>query len=241
MTSDMSQHQQAAYKKHPGLKPTGKAAPLSVVGDADDSNLARTIGVTMGLLRRAQAVIEKAEHKISAQNERIRILEDLATVDALTGLSNRRGFDFAFIQETARVRRGHTEAGLVVVIEVDNLKTVRGLYGESAADDCLKFIARILEGETRIMDKAARVGQNAFAVLFSNTATDVALERTQKLAVRLNNLSLIRRGREIAIHTSISLKAFNEFDTAHDLFEAMDFEAIQDSPSAVEQSVKDTE
>lgn len=214
MTSDIGPHANDSSKTRRALlrsQPTEKVQKDS--GDA----AAWSIGATIALLRRAQATIEKAEHRITAQNERIRLLEDLSMTDELTGLFNRRGLCMALGREIARMRRGFSDASLMVFVDIDNLTSVRDQFTDQAAQSCQKLVARILESETRAMDFAARTREGEFVMLFSGSPADVSLERTQKLAVRLNNLSLIRRGREIQISTSIGLKAFGIHDTPEDL------------------------
>lgn len=186
----------------------------------EKDGLRRSISATIALLKRAQNIIERAEQKIALQSERIRVLEELKAVDELTGLHNRRGFCLVFAREIARTQRGLNDGGLLVLVEMDNMASVASTYGHDTADSCLKLIARIIEGETRAMDISARINPGEFVLLFSNTASDVALERAQKLASRLNNLSLIRRGREIQISTSISLNAYGPEDKAEALLPA---------------------
>lgn len=227
MSSDISQHRQSASKSRQVLLRTRDVQKKAETGMADflpthlfeKDGLRRSIGATIALLKRAQATIEKAERKIALQSERIRILEDLSMTDELTGLYNRRGLYNAFLREVARARRGQIDGGLVIFVDVDNLAAVNEKYSAQAGECCLKFLARIIATETRAMDTAARLDNGEFVLLFSGTAADEALERAQKLALRLNNLSLIRRGREIQISTSIGLRAFGLHDRPETLFE----------------------
>lgn len=214
MTTDLHGHESGMPSKRVLLRaqPTEKFQRHDVVLEKD--GLQRSIGATIALLKRAQVTIEKAERRIATQGERIRLLEDLNTTDELTGLFNRRGMALALNREIARIRRGHSSSSLLVFIDMENLAAVSEQYSAQAGESCLKLVARILEIETRSMDLAARICESGFALLFSGSPADVALERTQKLALRLNNLSLIRRGREIQINTSIGLKAIGGYDTA---------------------------
>lgn len=215
MTSDFIQQSQTRGRmRHAPLliRKIEKSARGLSPSTLEKEGLRRSISATIALLKRAQNVIENAEHKILLQNERIRVLEELKSIDELTGLHNRRGFHTAFAREIACTRRGLNDGGLLVLVDMENLASVVENYGEEAAESCLKLVARIIEGETRAMDISARINPGEFVLLFSNTASDVALERAQKLASRLNNLSLIRRGREIQISTSIGLTAYGPED-----------------------------
>jgi diguanylate cyclase (GGDEF)-like protein len=184
----------------------------------EKEGLERSMSAAIALLKRAHAKIEDAEEKIAVQTNRIRTLENLSTTDELTGLCNRRGFLSAFTREIARVKRGLSEGGVLVLVEIDSYEATRRAFGQEAADSCAALIARILEGEIRAMDVAARLKRDAFVMLLANASPDRALGRMQKLALRLNNLSLVRERREIQISASLGLKAYGPGDKADALF-----------------------
>jgi len=85
---------------------------------------------------------------------------DLAWLDALTGLSNRRAFfDMARrIDGSAHASRG------VLFIDIDHFKAVNDSYGHDAGDAVLKHFAELLGGCTRTEDFVARIGGEEFAV-----------------------------------------------------------------------------
>lgn len=225
MTSDFIQQSQSRGKSRHAPLLIGKVEKkdkreLGPAPALEKDGLQRSISATIALLKRAHGIIERAEETIADQGERIRTLETLTVTDELTGLYNRRGFSAALMREIARTRRGLNEGGLLVLVEMDNLLSVQETYGTEAVSACLKMIARILEGETRLMDLCGHINRGEFMLLFTNAVSDVSLERTQKLATRLNNVSLIRRGREIQIATSISLTTYGPLDTPEDLLPA---------------------
>lgn len=235
MTSDFIQQSQTRLRHAPLLvrrieKSGDKASSKSRL---ENEGLKRSISATIALLKRAQSLIERAEHKIVAQDERIRTLEDLNVIDELTGLHNRRGFTMAFKREVARTQRGLDDGGLLIVVEMDNLQRVVEDYSAEVGDSCIKLVARIIASETRAMDISARVNPGEFILLFSATPADKALERAQKLAARLNNLSLIRRCREIQINTSIGLKDYGPESRA-DLLLPPEVVIRKEEPAAAE-------
>jgi diguanylate cyclase (GGDEF)-like protein len=234
MTSDIIQQNLAAGSARPSLELTREDGFLNGSHDIFDvlarhdlekDGLQRSMGAAIALLKKAQAKIEHAEEKIAAQSTRIRTLENLATTDELTGLCNRRGFLNAFTREIARVKRGLSEGGVLVLVEIDSYETTRRAFGQQAADSCIALIARILEGEIRAMDVAARLKKDAFMMLLANASPDQALGRTQKLALRLNNLSLVRNRQEIQISASLGLKAYGASDKVESLFAEITQEA----------------
>lgn len=172
----------------------------------------RKMSATVALLRHANSIIDQAESKIRAQQERIFMLEDLATADDLTGLKNRRGFFEAFERELDLCNRGKSNGGLLVMIDLDNFKTTNDTHGHLAGDACLRLVGRTLQNEIRAMDTAARMGGDEFILLLSNTTRDDATARAQTIAARLNNLSLAWYGDLIPIRASVGLKNFGAGD-----------------------------
>lgn len=163
-------------------------------------------------------MMQRAEQKISEQSDHIRKLEEAALMDSLTGLLNRRGFAYALNRELGRAERGHNKGGLLVLIEIENLKNINHIHSTRAGDVCLNLIGHALKNEIRTMDAAAFIGGDEFALLLPNAEKEQALERAQKLALRLNNMSFIWRGTEIAITSALSLKIYGPGDLADSMF-----------------------
>jgi len=186
------------------------------------SGLKRTVKSAMAVLNNAQRMIERAEQKIEQQDKCIEELEYLSTIDAMTGLLNRHGFFQAFTREIGRADRKKSQGGLLVLIEVDSLTPIRKSYGLEAGNMCLKLIGRTLKNEVRAMDEAARLGGDEFVLLFSDAEKDAALERAQRLALRLNNLSFIHEGKELMINASLGLKSFGSGDKVEEIFKQAD-------------------
>lgn len=177
---------------------------------------------TIDLLKTAYKTIEQAEQTIANQNKRIKALEGLLTTDELTGLKNRRGFYDAFKSETDRTNRGENKGGLLIMIDLDNFKTINDTYGHQAGDAALRLVGSFLDNEVRSMDVAARLGGDEFIVLFPNTNKNIAMKRAQTLGVRLNNLSLVWTDAEIPVRASIGLKDYRQGDTIDSIIKEAD-------------------
>ncbi|MDH4103394.1 MAG: sensor domain-containing diguanylate cyclase [Thermoleophilia bacterium] len=100
-----------------------------------------------------------------AETERVaeRALREL-TIDELTGLFNRRGWEGLLAAEEDRCRR-HGSPAAVVLIDVDGLKAVNDSGGHTAGDDLLRRCAEAMTTAVRGHDVAARLGGDEFAVL----------------------------------------------------------------------------
>jgi diguanylate cyclase (GGDEF)-like protein len=94
-----------------------------------------------------------------------------ARTDPLTGLLNRRGFDEQAVREFAHVGRDGVPIALAT-LDIDHFKRVNDEWGHMVGDRVLANLARILAGESRGIDVAARLGGEEFAVLMPGS--DVA-------------------------------------------------------------------
>lgn len=102
-------------------------------------------------------------------------LAELATIDGLTGLSNRRAFDDALAREVARCSRSRSPLSLLM-IDCDRFKRFNDDYGHLAGDTCLKAIAgSIGDRARRPLDLAARFGGEEMTLLLPDT--DLAAAR----------------------------------------------------------------
>lgn len=101
-------------------------------------------------------------------------LRRLATVDGLTGLSNRRAFDAALEREWQRALRDGEPLALLLM-DVDHFKKYNDHYGHPAGDACLQAVAGALQRmANRPADLAARYGGEEFALLLPHTTLEGA-------------------------------------------------------------------
>lgn len=107
-----------------------------------------------------QQVRERTEALSQANQE----LERLATIDALTGLNNRRRFDSRVQEDYQLLRRSGRGFGLIL-IDADHFKQVNDGHGHQAGDEVLRQLGRLLKQCTRVTDFVARYGGEEFVVL----------------------------------------------------------------------------
>lgn len=94
-----------------------------------------------------------------------RLLEELALIDSLTEIANRRRFVEHFEQEWRRCLRSMTTLSLMM-IDVDHFKQFNDTYGHAAGDIVLKQVARTIRAELRRpADLVARYGGEEFVVV----------------------------------------------------------------------------
>lgn len=103
-----------------------------------------------------------------------------ATLDALTGLNNRRQFEIRLKQEVANAKRNNKPL-CCIMLDIDYFKHVNDTWGHSAGDCVLKNVAKIVAGELREYDIASRYGGEEFCILLPDTKINEAAFVAQRL------------------------------------------------------------
>jgi len=111
-------------------------------------------------------------------------LAELASIDGLTGVKNRRRFHEELDTHFALWVRKGTPLSLVL-LDLDHFKQYNDTFGHPAGDEVLRAVAGLLEGATRECDVAARYGGEEFAVLLPATGADGAAEIAERLRERI--------------------------------------------------------
>jgi len=172
-----------AYRYPPGLEGadvihSGLAVPVR--GEADAIGFVavysrspshrfedETIRELEELAKRAGPAIENAR--------RFREARQLADLDALTGLHNRRYFHETLAREVARAHRYGRQLALIV-LDLDDFKAINDRIGHLAGDAVLAEIAERVRDVVRSADIPCRVGGDEFAVILpESTASDADL------------------------------------------------------------------
>jgi diguanylate cyclase (GGDEF)-like protein len=110
---------------------------------------------------------------------RMRELDALATMDALTGIANRRAFQARLDAEIVRTNRYRSPLALLM-LDVDHFKSLNDAHGHQAGDQVLQKMGRLLASSSRETDLVARYGGEEFAIILVNadkTAAHVIAER----------------------------------------------------------------
>lgn len=103
-----------------------------------------------------------------------------ATMDALTGLNNRRQFETRLKQEVSNSKRNNTPL-CCMMIDVDYFKKVNDTYGHAAGDCVLRDVSDIIKTEIREYDIACRYGGEEFFIILPQTNIKEASLVAQRL------------------------------------------------------------
>jgi diguanylate cyclase (GGDEF)-like protein len=107
-----------------------------------------------------------------------RHLEELALIDGLSGLPNRRSFD-ARLSSTWLASEPSTSLSLVMM-DVDHFKLFNDTQGHLEGDNCLRLIGKSLDAVVRPSDFAARYGGEEFVMLLPDVAAGEAFEIAER-------------------------------------------------------------
>ena len=116
--------------------------------------------------------LEDAQKKLRQQQDMLQDvnskLSELAALDGLTQLRNRRAFEERLEDETRRWRRQGNEVSLVL-LDIDHFKSYNDTFGHPKGDEVLRAVGRLLRRSLRATDFAARYGGEEFAIILPNT------------------------------------------------------------------------
>ncbi len=137
--------------------------------------------------------------------ENNKLLEKLSISDKLTGLSNRRHFDFSFEKEWRTCLRNGSPISMIF-IDIDCFKDYNDYYGHPQGDLCLEIIAHeLLEIAERPRDFIARYGGEEFVVFLPDTDKNGALSIAERARLLVEGLKIKHGTSQISSFVTISL------------------------------------
>jgi diguanylate cyclase (GGDEF)-like protein len=149
-----------------------------------------------------------AEVELQAAKNRA---EQLAHLDELTGLNNRRAFfDFGNRAVKQAVRYNHPVA--VIMMDIDHFKNINDNYGHSVGDEVLRNVAITLQNTIRVIDIAARIGGEEFAIILPETDQDEASQLAERLRANIENTFIEHESRTLKITASFGISVSRTTD-----------------------------
>ncbi|HEY6776373.1 MAG TPA: GGDEF domain-containing protein [Thermoleophilaceae bacterium] len=122
----------------------------------------------------------------------------LASVDALTGLGNRRAFDEALTVEVAGAARDRAPLS-IGLIDVDSLKSINDRFGHLEGDRCLGNVARVMESSVRNTDRCFRWGGDEFVVVLPGSRREAAEDVMRRMVEKVNRECTAPDGRGVEL------------------------------------------
>jgi diguanylate cyclase (GGDEF)-like protein len=131
----------------------------------------------------------------------LRAAERDARMDSLTHIPNRRAFDEHVTAVHALFERQRI-AYSVVMLDLDNFKSVNDRYGHAAGDSVLQVIAKLLQSQLRLSDRVFRFGGEEFVIVLVATNLQQAMLVAERARKRIEASIVYFKGRELRITTS---------------------------------------
>ncbi|MGA1867358.1 MAG: HDOD domain-containing protein [bacterium] len=148
---------------------------------------------------------------------------EMAIIDPLTNIYNRRQLDISLINEVNRSLRFKQTFSLAI-IDIDHFKTLNDLYGHQAGDIVLQDIAGIIKHNSRNIDIFGRYGGDEFIIIIPNASAQNALTFLERIRLIVERYGLLRQKNypKCQITISVGVAEFEYDDTPASLFTKAD-------------------
>ena len=132
-----------------------------------------------------------------------RHLERLTLIEPLTELLNRRGLQQALSREIQTLARGTSRAALLVV-DLDDFKTINETLGHAAGDVVLKEIGRRLRASVRAVDYVGRLGGDEFMLILPDTPAPEIAVVSERIRLGISTAIIQHSRGTVNVTTSIA-------------------------------------
>lgn len=156
-----------------------------------------------------------------ANRLRLLELEQLAMLDPLTELANRRYLERVLASSMEEWSRYQTAFGLLF-IDIDHFKAFNDTYGHDVGDDVLKFVAKTISSNARPFDLFGRWGGEEFVGILRNVSADVLLEISNRMLQLVRNAYIRHQNRSLHVTVSIGATLVTDKDTVESLLQRAD-------------------
>lgn len=130
-------------------------------------------------------------------------MQQLATIDELTGLSNRRAFRDLAARAIARCERTRTPVAMLM-LDLDSLKAINDRSGHPTGDRAIVTLAQCCVDAIRTSDTAARLGGDEFVVLLPDTDLTAARVIAQRIERSVSAVVIGAQSLSVSIGVSVT-------------------------------------
>lgn len=189
--------------------PTTAAIPIIFItakGEANDEALGLELGAVDYMSKPLNPAIVRARVKthltLKMQGD---YLKQLASLDGLTGIANRRAFDQRLAEAWGHAsREGETLS--LMMIDIDYFKRFNDHFGHLEGDQCLRRVAAVLaDAVKRPYDTVARFGGEEFACILPDTDAQGALKLAQQIQHSISQLAIAHPASKVSDDLTLSI------------------------------------
>lgn len=178
----------------------------------DNQNSIGMVGIMLDItdFRQMQEKLKKSKKKLTQKNI---LLKELSYKDSLTGLYNKRKFDYSF-KHMLKISRRHDYLLNFAILDIDNFKLYNDTYGHDKGDTVLKKVAKaMIKVLKREEDYSFRLGGEEFGLLFYSNSKKDAFNITEKVRKKILELNIKDKSANKKVSVSIGLITIKDKDS----------------------------
>jgi eukaryotic-like serine/threonine-protein kinase len=176
---------------------------LAVASSEPEERLAQEIEIAAALVAQGLTAYDNAS--LFAQ------VRELAVIDELTGVPNRRRFFELAERECARARR-QARPFIAMMLDIDHFKRVNDTLGHPTGDDVIRVVANRLADGVRRTDVLGRYGGEEFSVLLPDADITAGHELAERLRRAIGEKPVATRSGPLGVTVSIGLSLWTPDD-----------------------------
>ena len=158
------------------------------------------------------AEVGRLRAEVARLEARVEELDQLANLDSLVPVANRRGLFAQLDRMIARHERHGTPTALLFV-DVDGLKALNDSFGHAAGDAALIHLTEMMVSSVRQTDLVARIGGDEFAVLLDEADEQSTRDTVARLADRVADCEFCFEGKCLPLSIAIGFTLIVAGDT----------------------------
>ena len=152
-------------------------------------------------------------------------LQEMATIDGLTGVFNRVYFHQKFVDEYNAAKTLGYDLTLVI-LDIDKFKKFNDTFGHLFGDVVLKSVAQTVKSNLRSTDTIARFGGEEFVIILPRTTASEAYEKVEDLRIKIANNIIKDNLISASVTASFGISCFPDISANH-------MELIKDADNAL--------
>ncbi|HEU0264294.1 MAG TPA: diguanylate cyclase [Geobacterales bacterium] len=158
---------------------------------------------------------------LSETLQRVQELQEMAFIDPLTGLSNRRFLEMNVRSSLERMTRYGWNFGLLL-FDIDHFKRINDTFGHNVGDEALRIISKTLLGNSRPFDIMGRWGGEEFVAIIASVTLERLRATANRYRILVQESTLPMTEENIRLTISVGGTLARQDDTAESLLERSD-------------------
>lgn len=130
-------------------------------------------------------------------------LKLISSVDKLTGAFTRKYFEQKLVEILKNLNRTN-ESFTILMLDIDNFKSVNDTYGHIKGDEVLSQVAKTIKNSIRNTDLVGRYGGEEFIILLSDSTFTLGKNIAEKIRLNIENMKIAEINRTITVSIGIS-------------------------------------